>query len=243
MLSVTTYGMCWALDGDQVLVWISPSGIRSWSHTKPLSLFITLVLVALDEIPPENEVLGDVKNTLPYKTHRYVMPRHSTELGLVQLVLRPVRHCVEIHDTIVVVVLTRKDFILHAGGVDISKTVLTGIPSAVAKIQSSNEGEMVINDDEFLVVRPVECHIAHVLEDIVVRMSKDMNVAMTRSTFRTQEPQRMFGVSRVARESLLDLFVDNDIDLNTTFSSTLNGLVQPPFLVEVWWTAEEELRR
>jgi hypothetical protein len=50
-------------------------------------------------------------------------------------------------------------------------------------------------------------------------------------------------VSGIAGQGLLDFFVDDHIDLNTTFSSPLDDLVYTPFLVEKGWAAQEQLGR
>lgn len=54
---------------------------------------------------------------------------------------------------------------------------------------------------------PVECHVTHVLEHIVVGMSKDVYITVSLAPFWTQMLQHMLCVSRVASDSLLDLFI------------------------------------
>jgi hypothetical protein len=49
----------------------------------------------------------------------------------------------------------------------------------------------------------------------------------------------MFGVGRITRQSLLDLLVDDDIDLNASFCGAFDDLVQAPFLVEEGWATQE----
>lgn len=53
----------------------------------------------------------------------------------------------------------------------------------------------------------------------------------------------MLGVSGVAGQGLLDFFIDNDIDLYTSLGCSLQNLVNPPFLTEVWRATEEEFWR
>jgi len=81
---------------------------------KPVKSGITLVLVSLAEVPPEDEMLGNIINTWSHKSHRNVMPRHSTIFGLVKLVILPITYTLKVHDTIVVEVLARKDGVLGA---------------------------------------------------------------------------------------------------------------------------------
>ena len=49
-------------------------------------------------------------------------------------------------------------------------------------------------------------------------------------------------MSGVARQSLLNLLVDDDIDLNATLRRPFDDLVESPFLIEVGRSAKEELR-
>ena len=65
----------------------------------------------------------------------------------------------------------------------ICKQMLADIPSSVAKIQATNESQMVVNDDELLVVSPIEGHVAKVLKHIVIWMAQNVDIAMARATF------------------------------------------------------------
>lgn len=86
---------------------------------KPVNFLISLVFIAFDEIPSENEVLCNVVNAIPYNAHSDIVPRHSTEICFAKFVLTPVIDSLEIHDSIVVKILTGEDFILNTGWVDI----------------------------------------------------------------------------------------------------------------------------
>lgn len=68
---------------------------------------------------------------------------------------------------------------------DIGKAMLSHIPPPVTNVKAANEGKIVVNDDKLLVVGPVEGHIAHVLEHVVVWMTKDVNIAMAWGALRT----------------------------------------------------------
>lgn len=65
----------------------------------------------------------------------------------------------EVEDSSIVIVLTREDNVVQIGGMDISDSVLIGIPSAKAHIQASHEGDSAIDQAQFLMVGPVEDHI------------------------------------------------------------------------------------
>lgn len=76
------------------------------------------------------------------------------------------------------------------------------IPSSITHVQATDEGNMIVYDDEFLVVSPVESHVTKILEDIVVRMSHDMNISMARRTLRAQGAQSVFSVCRITGQGL-----------------------------------------
>ena len=59
----------------------------------------------------------------------------------------------------------------------------------------------------------------------------------------TQRAECVLGVGRVAGQRLLDFFVDDDIDLDAPFSSSLDGLVESPFLAKVGRSTKEDLGR
>lgn len=72
MLNIITTGEFRTLNRDEVFIFAS----ASLEH-KPVHLFISLVLVSLNEIPPEDEMLGDVVYTVADQTHANVMPWHT----------------------------------------------------------------------------------------------------------------------------------------------------------------------
>jgi hypothetical protein len=102
---------------------------------------------------------------------------------------------------------------------------------------------VIVNNNELLVVSPVESHVAKVLEHAVVRMTYHMYLSMTEAALWTPCPQRMLRVRRIARQSLLHLLVDAHINLDASFSSTLDGLVETPLLVEECRTTKKQFRR
>jgi len=70
-----------------------------------------------------------------------------------------------------------------------------------------------------------------------------MNVAMARSALRTESTKSTLGMCRVTGESLVHLLVYNDVDLDTTFSCTLQDMVQTPVLGGEGRSAQEEFGR
>lgn len=102
---------------------------------------------------------------------------------------------------------------------------------------------MVVDDDELLMMSPVEGHVAHVLEYVMIRVSEDVNVAVAWIALGAQRSECMLGMRRVTRQSLLNLLVDDDIDLHASLSSSLDGLIESPFLVEVGRSTKEKFRR
>jgi hypothetical protein len=70
-------------------------------------------------------------------------------------------------------------------------------------------------------------------------MSHGFDVAVARSSRRTDVAKGMFCVHAVAGEGGLDFFVDDDENLDTLFCFSLEKLVQSPLLVVVWRTAQE----
>ena len=61
---------------------------------------------------------------------------------------------------------------------DVSKEMLAQIPSSKTQVQPADKSKVVVDDDEFLVVRPVEGHVSHILKHVVVRMAQDVNISM-----------------------------------------------------------------
>lgn len=225
-----------ALNRDQILVLAFSSG-----HGQPIDLFGTLVFVALDKVPTEDEMLGNVEDTISDKAHGDIMPGHTAVVGFAQFIGLPVLNGLEIHDAIVVEILTGEHFILDAGGMHIRTGVLAAIPTAEAQVQASDKGDLVVDDDELLVVSPVEGHVAGILEDVVVGVAQDGDVAVTGGALGTQGVKGMLGVCGVAAHGGGDFLVDDDVDLDTGLCPSLQDLIQPVFLVVKGRPSEEEL--
>ena len=87
---------------------------------------------------------------------------------------------------------------------DIRERVLMTVPSSKTKIQPANECCVVVDDNEFLVMCPVEGHVCSMLEDIVIGMAHNLEVAMTFCALRAKSLECMLCVGGVAGESGLD---------------------------------------
>ena len=148
-MDVLSNRMLRPLDCNQVLIFTF-TALKS----KPVEAFITLVLVTLDKVPTQLEVLGDVVDTRSDDTHSHIVPWHATVISLAQLVTLPILDVLEIHDAVVVEILSREDLILNTGGVSIGQWVLHLIPTTKAKIQTSDKGQIEVDNDEFFVMRP-----------------------------------------------------------------------------------------
>ena len=80
------------------------------------------------------------------------------------------------------------------------------VPSPKAKVQSTNEGTVEVNDDKLFVMGPIEGHVCSIFQNIVVRVSHNDNVAMSRRSFGAQCLKRVFGMCRIAGEcGLVDI--------------------------------------
>lgn len=226
MMDVAAFGILRSLHSDQVLV-VSFTAFES----QPRVLGLALVLVAFDKVPAQDEVLGNVINAWPYEPHTNIVPGHSSIFSFGELVLFPVFHGMKVHNTVIVEILTRKDFMFNSCGVNISHGMLMGVPPAEAQVKSANEGHLIVNHDELFVVCPVEGHIASVLQDIMVGMAHNSNVAMTWGAFRAEVAQGMLGMSAIASKGSFYFFVNDDVDFDTFFGLALQNRVKPPLLV------------
>lgn len=197
MLNIVSTWIFWTLHANEVLI----LSLLAF-HNEPVNGPIALVLVSLDMVPPQDKVLRDIVDTVSDQGKRYIVPWHAPKLTLAELVLLPVVDGLKVHDPIVVEVLAGEDFVLDADRVNVCQGVLVAIPAPKAGVEASDECKLVVNDDEFLVMslfdirhchmtrlgrlsHPVKRHIAHVFENIVIRMAQDLDVSITRRAFWT----------------------------------------------------------
>jgi hypothetical protein len=106
MLDIFTAGVLGTLNGDDILIRTGTT-----FHKHPIDIITALVLIALDKVPPQNEVLGDIVDTVSDQTHGDVVPRHATVISLAELVALPVFHALEVHDAVVIEFLAREDVV------------------------------------------------------------------------------------------------------------------------------------
>lgn len=145
---------------------------------KPIVSSISLVLVSLYEIPSQNEMLSDIINTIPHNTHGNIMPWHASILRFAQLITLPVRHRLEIHNTIIIKILAGPNLRRYTFRMYICKWMLMDVPAAEAEVYAADESSVIVDDDELFMVRPVEGHIGCIFEDVVVGMAHDDYVSV-----------------------------------------------------------------
>jgi hypothetical protein len=188
-------------------------------------------------------VLRDAHHRRPDDAQADVVPRHAAVLGLVELVRLPVLDILEVHDAVVVKVLAGPDLGGDAFGVGVGERVLAHVPAAEAEVEAADEGDLVVDDEELLVVRPEEGRVGAVQERVVVRVAHDDDVAVAAGAVRTQALERLLGVRAVARQRVRDLLVDCDVDLDAELGLALEDAVEPPLLAVGRRPAQEQLRR
>jgi len=151
VVNVLSNRMLRPLDCNQILIFAFTT-----LKSKPVETLVTLVLVTLHKVPAQLEVFGDIVDTGSDDTHGHVVPWHASIISLAQLIALPILDVLEIHDAVVVEILSREDLIFDTGRVSIGQWVLHLIPATEAKIQTSDEGQIEVDDDKLLVMRPTE---------------------------------------------------------------------------------------
>ena len=66
---------------------------------------------------------------------------------------------VEVHDTSIIVVLTRYGDLVEVGRVHVSDGMLIGVPSAKAHVETAHESGLAVNNAQLLMMGPIENHI------------------------------------------------------------------------------------
>ena len=145
--NVFANGMLGSLDRNEIFVFA-----LSALQGNPIETLISLVLIALAKVPAKHEMLSNVVDAWADDAHGNVVPRHATIISLAELVLCPIIDTLEIHDSVVVVILPGKDGILDTRWSHVRERMLLCVPSAKAKIKTTNEGKVEVNDDELLVM-------------------------------------------------------------------------------------------
>jgi hypothetical protein len=82
------------------------------------------------------------------------MPWHAPIVSLAQFIALPVLNVLEVHDPVVVEVLSGEDLVFDTRRMSISQWMLPLIPATEAKIQTSDEGKIEVDNDELFMMRP-----------------------------------------------------------------------------------------
>lgn len=82
---------------------------------------VAFVLVSLNAVPSQHEMLSNVIDTGTHQTHSDVMPGHTPIIGFVEFIGLPVFDALEVHDTIVVEILTWENLILYTSWMHVCK--------------------------------------------------------------------------------------------------------------------------
>ena len=127
MLDVLSAGVLGSLHGDDIFFFAYET-----FHEEPIDVVAALVFVALDEVPTQNKVFGNVVHTVALQAHGHVVPGHATKVGFADFVALPVFYALEVHDPVVVEVLSWENVAPQACWVDIGQWVLVCVPSSEA---------------------------------------------------------------------------------------------------------------
>ena len=134
------------------------------------------------------------------------------------------------------------------------------IPPSKAEIQTTNKGCIVVNNDKFLMMGPVERHVCNVLKNVVVRMAHNNDIAVALGSTGAQSFQSMFRVCAIVGYSCLEKEISvkgamqedfcilrlrdkQYIYLDTLLSLPFQNLIKTPFLVVMRWSAHEQFGR
>lgn len=81
MLHVVTDWVFGTLNGNKVFI-ISSATFKK----KPINACVSLILVTLDEVPPEDKVFSNVIDGITNQTHSDIMPWHSAVFCFTDLI-------------------------------------------------------------------------------------------------------------------------------------------------------------
>jgi hypothetical protein len=84
----------------------------------------------------------------------YVVPRHAGSFQHRDRFVHVIGHIPEVRYARVVVVLTRKESAREIRWVCVGKRVILGVPATKTDVEAANTCAMVIDNNDFLVVRP-----------------------------------------------------------------------------------------
>lgn len=82
------------------------------------------------------------------------MPWHTRRLKWRKGVASILVYFMEVHNTRVVVVLTREESFIELSGMNVSQRMVMSIPSPEAEIQATDSRKMIVNNDDLFVMGP-----------------------------------------------------------------------------------------
>lgn len=89
------------------------------------------------------------------QSDRNVRPSHTRHGHPIELILLPLPDILEVEDAGVVVVLAREDGVVDVGWVYVGECVLMGVPPTEAHIETTHEGDLAVDEAQFLMMSPV----------------------------------------------------------------------------------------
>ena len=84
----------------------------------------------------------------------YIVPRHTSGIKDADTVVRILFDFLEVEHTSIVVVLPREQSFREVGRMDIRQRVGVGVPSAKAKIETTDTGTVLVYNYNFFVMGP-----------------------------------------------------------------------------------------
>jgi len=89
-----------------------------------------------------------------YQQQTYIVPRHAGRFQHRYRFTHVTAHVLEVHDARVVVILAGKEGAREIGRVCIGEGMILGIPAAKTNVKTANTRTMIIDDNDFFVMRP-----------------------------------------------------------------------------------------
>ncbi len=107
-----------------------------------------------DMIPQVHEMMSDVHDRLPLDAYPCVMKWHTRLCAPLQgakcVVIRPSHRLL----LLIAIVIARIVHVIVLGGASIENRMASGIPSAIANVDTTKEGYMLVNDNHLGMVAP-----------------------------------------------------------------------------------------
>jgi hypothetical protein len=158
-----TFGLLVGMPNDASAAWSVRERVDVVSLTNS-------ILLPVDKVPSLGKVVFQILNNRAFEGNADVGPSHSAVELAVELVVLPVLHVLEVHDTSVVVVLPGEDDLIQISRVCVGDAVLVRVPSPITEIQTSHEGDVAINQTQFFVMGPVQDVAVYKIESADIGM-------------------------------------------------------------------------